>query len=187
MAVNVAGARRPTSGGKVYSIGGIKADKDDGLIRSTCEVAGNSFIVLFDSSATHSFIDLACAKRLKMDVSKLKLLFNLIVSIPTSKSLVDKTACLECPWTYPDKKFVANLICLPLKGLDVLIGMDWLSHHHVLLDCTNKVVIFPDARLAEFLNSYFSKISLKEEASRSRLTATVVVAKANGVQAIETY
>ncbi|XP_057418360.1 uncharacterized protein LOC130712546 [Lotus japonicus] len=37
-AVNVAGARRPTAGGRVYSITGTEADEDDGLIRSTCEI-----------------------------------------------------------------------------------------------------------------------------------------------------
>ncbi|XP_057452618.1 uncharacterized protein LOC130744451 [Lotus japonicus] len=156
MAANVAGARRPTAGGMVYAISGTEADEDD---------------------------DLAFAKRLKIDVSKLP--FDLIVSVPASKCLVAKTACLECPWTNLDKKFVANLICLPLKGLDVIISMDWLSHHHVLLDCTNKVVIFPDAGLAEFLNSYFSNLSLKEGALRSLLTTTVVDTKANGVQETE--
>ncbi|XP_057425727.1 uncharacterized protein LOC130719101 [Lotus japonicus] len=40
-AVNVAGARRPTAGGRVYSITGTEADEDDGLIRSTCEIAEN--------------------------------------------------------------------------------------------------------------------------------------------------
>ncbi|XP_057418463.1 uncharacterized protein LOC130712661 [Lotus japonicus] len=122
VAANVAGARRPTAGGRVYSITRTEAHEDDGLICITCEITGNSLIALFDSGATHYFIDLACAMRLRLKVSKL--LFDLIVSIPTSKSLVANTACLECPWMYLDKKFVENLICLPFKGLDVIIGMD---------------------------------------------------------------
>ncbi|XP_057452615.1 uncharacterized protein LOC130744448 [Lotus japonicus] len=39
VAANVAGTRRPTAGGRVYSITGTEADEDDGLIRSTCEIA----------------------------------------------------------------------------------------------------------------------------------------------------
>src|ERR1044072_2613211 len=113
-----------------------EAEESNGLIRSTGEIAGNPLTILFDFGATHSFVDVAYASRLNLKVSKLP--FDLIVSIPASESLTTNTACLECPWTYRGKKLVANLICLPLKGLDVIIGMDWMSHHHVLLDCANK-------------------------------------------------
>jgi hypothetical protein len=36
--------------------------------------------------------------------------------------------------------FVANLIVLELKGIDVTLGMDWLSKHKVLIDCAKKSV-----------------------------------------------
>jgi hypothetical protein len=36
--------------------------------------------------------------------------------------------------------FVANLIGLKSKGIDVILGMDWLSKHNVLIDCTEKSV-----------------------------------------------
>jgi hypothetical protein len=36
--------------------------------------------------------------------------------------------------------FVANLIVLELKGINVILGMDWLSKHKVLIDCAKKSV-----------------------------------------------
>jgi hypothetical protein len=36
--------------------------------------------------------------------------------------------------------FVANLIVLELKGIDVILGMDWLGKHKVLIDYTKKSV-----------------------------------------------
>jgi hypothetical protein len=36
--------------------------------------------------------------------------------------------------------FVANLIVLELKGIDVILAMDWLSKHKVLIDCTKKSI-----------------------------------------------
>jgi hypothetical protein len=36
--------------------------------------------------------------------------------------------------------FVANLIFLESKGIDVILGMDWLSKHKVLIDCAKKFV-----------------------------------------------
>ncbi|XP_057418518.1 uncharacterized protein LOC130712717 [Lotus japonicus] len=82
VAANVAGARRPTAGRMVYFISGTEVDEDEGLIRDTREIPGNSLIVLFDYGATHSVIDLACVTWLKLDVTEL--LFDLIVSILVS-------------------------------------------------------------------------------------------------------
>jgi hypothetical protein len=36
--------------------------------------------------------------------------------------------------------FVANLIVLESKGIDVILGMDWLSKHKVLIDCAKKSI-----------------------------------------------
>jgi hypothetical protein len=35
---------------------------------------------------------------------------------------------------------VTNLIVLESKGIDVILGMDWLSKHKVLIDCAKKSV-----------------------------------------------
>jgi hypothetical protein len=36
--------------------------------------------------------------------------------------------------------FVANLIVMESKGIDVILGMDRLSKHNVLIDCAEKSV-----------------------------------------------
>jgi hypothetical protein len=36
--------------------------------------------------------------------------------------------------------FVANLIILESMGIDVILGMDWLSKHKVLIDCAKKSI-----------------------------------------------
>jgi hypothetical protein len=36
--------------------------------------------------------------------------------------------------------FVANLNVLESKGIDVILGMDWLSKHKVLIDCAKKSI-----------------------------------------------
>jgi hypothetical protein len=36
--------------------------------------------------------------------------------------------------------FVANLIVLESKGIDAILGMDWLSKYNVLIDCTKKSI-----------------------------------------------
>jgi hypothetical protein len=36
--------------------------------------------------------------------------------------------------------FVTNLIVLELKGISIILGMDWLSKHKVIIDCAKKSV-----------------------------------------------
>jgi hypothetical protein len=36
--------------------------------------------------------------------------------------------------------FIANLIVLESKGIDVILGMDWLSKHMVLINSAKKSV-----------------------------------------------
>ena len=38
-------------------------------------------------------------------------------------------------------KFHANLIVLENKGLDVILGMDWLTTNKGFIDCFNRTVI----------------------------------------------
>jgi hypothetical protein len=36
--------------------------------------------------------------------------------------------------------FVANIIVLESTGIDVILGMDWLSKNKVLVDCAKKSI-----------------------------------------------
>jgi hypothetical protein len=49
--------------------------------------------------------------------------------------------------------FVTNLIVLESKGIDVILGMDWLSKHKALIDCDNKSIKLttPDEKEMEFV------------------------------------
>jgi hypothetical protein len=49
--------------------------------------------------------------------------------------------------------FVANLIVLESKGIDVIFGMEWLSKCNALIDCAKKSVKLttPDGKELEFL------------------------------------
>jgi hypothetical protein len=49
--------------------------------------------------------------------------------------------------------FIANLIVLELKGIDAILGMDWLSKYKVLIDCAKKSVKMttPEGKEMEFI------------------------------------
>jgi hypothetical protein len=48
--------------------------------------------------------------------------------------------CLKVNLKIRRVDFVANLIVLKSKGIDVILRMDWLSKHKVLIDCAKKSV-----------------------------------------------
>lgn len=57
-----------------------------------------------------------------------------------------------------------TLVCLPLIQIDIILGMDWLSANHVLLDCSDKTLIFPKAKCSRFLSANQVFASLEEGA-----------------------
>jgi hypothetical protein len=51
---------------------------------------------------------------------------------------------------------------LPLKQLDVILGMDWLSSNHILLDCARRTLIFQKPEAFGFSSTNHVVASLKE-------------------------
>ena len=47
-----------------------------------------------------------------------------------------------------------NLVCFPLEGLDVILGMDWLSRNHVVIDCGQRRVVFPESKGIELISTH---------------------------------
>jgi hypothetical protein len=49
--------------------------------------------------------------------------------------------------------FIINLIVLESNGIDIILGMDWLSKHKVLIDYAKKSVKLttPDGKELEFI------------------------------------
>jgi hypothetical protein len=96
-----------------------------------------SAVVMFDSGASHSFISTVYVEKHNLPVALLRC--QMIVSSPRG----DMPAWQLCPKVNLKIRgvdFVANLIVLELKGIDAILGMDWLSKHKVPIDCAKKSV-----------------------------------------------
>ena len=61
--------------------------------------------------------------------------------------------CARCPVEVKKRRYKVNLICLPLQELKVILGMDWLSVNHILIDCREKRLLFPNSEEPELLSS----------------------------------
>jgi hypothetical protein len=96
-----------------------------------------SVVVLFNSGALHSFISAAYVGKHNLPLALLRC--QMIVS-SSGGDMPARQLCLKVNLKIRGVDFVANLIVLESKGIDVIFGMDWLSKHKVLIDCAKKSV-----------------------------------------------
>jgi hypothetical protein len=61
--------------------------------------------------------------------------------------------CLKVNLKIRGVDFIANLIVLESKGIDVILEMDWLSKQKVLIDCAKKSIKLttPDGKEMEYV------------------------------------
>ncbi|XP_052735562.1 uncharacterized protein LOC128197546 [Vigna angularis] len=142
---------KPQAVGRVYAMTGAEATGPGNLIIGNCLLFGKACCVLFDSGATHSFVSDDCVRKLGLTVSELQ--YDLIVSTPASGLVKTSLACTRCPIVVEGRQFRVNLICLPLQGLEIIFGMDWLTSNHILLDCGAKRLLFPQEEESRILSS----------------------------------
>jgi hypothetical protein len=54
--------------------------------------------------------------------------------------VVCKRVVCECPISICGRVLPTNLVVLLMFSYDVILGMDWLTRHSVIIDCTWKQV-----------------------------------------------
>jgi len=145
------GGARPQAAGRVYAVTGAKAAGLGNLIIGSCVITGRSLHVLFDLGATHSFVSESRVVELDLLVKELQ--YDLVVSTPAFGLVRTLTVCARCKIEVEGCKYRANLICLHLVRLDVILGMDWLSANHILIDCNERKVLFPSLEDEDLLVS----------------------------------
>src|SRR3954469_8137990 len=72
-----------------------------------------------------------------------------------------------------------DLVCLPLKQLDVILGMNWLEFNRVHINCFTKTVIFPEAVNTDDLDMTARQVkeAIKDGATEFMLFALLNVKK----------
>jgi hypothetical protein len=96
-----------------------------------------SAVVLFDSKASHSFISAAYVGKHNLPLALLRcqmMVNSLGGDMPATQ------LCPKVNLKIRGVDFVANIIVLELKGIDFILGMDWLSKNKVLIDCAKKSI-----------------------------------------------
>jgi predicted aspartyl protease len=94
-------------------------------------------IILFDTGATHSFISMDCGIRVGMDICTISETYKIVT--PGGKTMSNQM-CRKVPIQLGSHLIKTDLLALDLKGIDVLLGMNWMAQHHVSLDISSRTV-----------------------------------------------
>jgi hypothetical protein len=97
----------------------------------------NNAIVLFDSGASHSFVAANFVQKYNLPLSMLK---NQMIVSSHGRDMHARHVCPKVNILISGVEFIANLIVLESKGIDVILGMDWLSKHKGMINYAKKAV-----------------------------------------------
>jgi hypothetical protein len=135
---------------KVNHVAVEEAQEAQDVVIGTFSINDLSAVVLFDSGASHSFISATYVEKHNLRMALLR--SQMIVSSPGG-DMPARQLCPKVNLKIRGVDFVANLIVLESKGIDIILGMDWLGKHKVLIDCTKKSVKLttPGGKELEFI------------------------------------
>ncbi|XP_058769016.1 uncharacterized protein LOC131642866 [Vicia villosa] len=135
-----------------------------GIVRFKCGRAGHK-----------SNVCTAEAKRLGLVLSSMN--GEMIVDTLAKGLVTTSLVCLKCPLSIFDRDFIVDFVCLPLRGLDVILGINWLEYNHVHINYYDKSVRFstPEEEHVELLSARQLRLLIKEEVQVFALVALLSI------------
>jgi hypothetical protein len=127
----------------------------DGIPTGEEVLAGTFFlnerpiVILFDSGASHDFMNSACAKKARLTLVTSGVPY--VISTPGGRVDVDHLV-RKVPLDLSGRVFETDLIVLSGQGIDVILGMSWIKWHKVILDIS--------ARLVHLNSPVYGKVTL---------------------------
>jgi hypothetical protein len=106
-------------------------------LTGTFSIRGRPVTILFDSGATHSFINVKTMSNLDLKWCHTNQAY--MVATPGGKVASNQVA-LRVPLEIGSKTFPTHLVTLSLNGVDVILGMNWMTQHKVVLDIFERML-----------------------------------------------
>ena len=92
--------------------------------------------ILFDSSASHSFVFASSVDVLGSEVETLE--EPLHVNSPLGTRVRIDQTCWDCELKISGIFLMVDLWVMDISDFDVILGMDWLTAHRVVIDCDSR-------------------------------------------------
>ena len=140
MARSEAQSRRPQAQARVYAIPWQEAVVALEVVTGKLLVSHVEACVLIDHGATHSFITPTFASRIHKYIKPLD--YDLHVSTPLGELLEVNSVCRDCMVQIDGVELYVDLLLMTFYDFDIILGMDWLTKHHAIVNYFTKEVEF---------------------------------------------
>jgi hypothetical protein len=107
------------------------------IMTGTFSINHQPVIILFDSGATHSFISSKYGIKIGLNLYPTSEAY--MIATPGGK-ISSNQVYRSVPIQMGRNLVRTDLLSLDLEGMDVLLGMDWMTRHRVSLDIFSRTV-----------------------------------------------
>ncbi|XP_049378055.1 uncharacterized protein LOC125842786 [Solanum stenotomum] len=138
-ASDASGSQSGGRGAQCYAFPGRpEAEASDAVITGIISVCHRPASVLFDPGSTFSYVSTCFSSDLELTCDRMSVPIR--VSTPVGEPLVVNRVYRSCFVVLSGYETWVDMILLDMLDFDVILGMDWLSLYHVLLDCYAKTL-----------------------------------------------
>ena len=94
---------------------------------------------LIDPGSTHSYV---CIEHVFDKIPAMeKLVYDMHVTSPLGHNIRVNSVYRNCPIVIQAREFLTDLIPLPFREFNLILGIDWLSKHRAIVNCGQKIVV----------------------------------------------
>jgi hypothetical protein len=161
--------------GKVNHMTSEEAQQAQDVVLDMFLASSHPATVLFNSRASHSVITSSFVAKHNLPIANMK--HTMLVSSPRGE-MRTKLICPAVSISIRGVDFPLNLILLDSMGIEIILGMDWLSKYDGIIQCTKKVVRLTkkDGTIVEFVAAMQAdQTSMLSQMKVTALEETLVV------------
>ncbi|GJX34532.1 putative reverse transcriptase domain-containing protein, partial [Tanacetum coccineum] len=126
---------------KVHVVGNAGTNPDSNVVTGTFLLNDHYASILFDTGADRSFVSTTFSSLIDITPTTLDHYYD--VELADGKIIGINTIIQGCTLNFLDHPFNINLMPIELGSFDVIIGMDWLSKYHAVIDSAEKIIRIP--------------------------------------------
>ncbi|GJR54131.1 putative reverse transcriptase domain-containing protein [Tanacetum coccineum] len=118
---------------KVYVVGNAGTNPDSNVVTGTFILNNRYASILFDTGANRSFVSTTFSSLIDITPTTLDHYYD--VELADRKIIGINTIIRGCTLNFLNHPYNINSMPVELGSFDVIIGMDWLSKYHAVIDC----------------------------------------------------
>ena len=129
----------PTAPTRAYAMKACEDQNAPNFIAGIFSLYDIEMHAFIDPESTHSYV---CMEHVFDKVPAMeKLAYDMHVNSPLGHNVSVNSIYRNCPIVIQTREFLADLITLPFREFDLMLGMDWLSKHRAIIYCGQKIVV----------------------------------------------